>query len=267
MRDISDILDEWPYDPAACVRKIQAADGRDVVQVRTALGLEQYELDGRPDGSRPYDEESVLDHVGHLLARHIEECGGPEGFDLDEQIVSELQQEGLLYYYRYLVCFQIAEYDAVIRDTERNMKMFDFVKLYSRDTDGVCETEQYRPYVMRMHAAARALLAIANSDPVRARTVIRKAIRSISGLATVPTATFEHEKKRSLAILGGMLKALPQSRHLTEEELLHRELEKAVRQENYERAALLRDQLRGLSMTGEAEPTAPGDVATGDATA
>ena len=60
--DLKPFLDSWPYDPDDCVRVITLADGREVLQVRLPLGIEQYELDGRPDGSRPHDADSVLDH-------------------------------------------------------------------------------------------------------------------------------------------------------------------------------------------------------------
>ena len=237
----------------------RGADGREVLQVRTPLGIEQYELEGRPDGLRPYGEESVLDHAEAQVLLHTEQAGETEGFVIDDRVAVELQQEGLLYYYRYLVCFQIGEYDVVIRDARRNLRMFDLLKLYCTDTEVVNDGEQYRPYVMRMASAAEALQAIANSDSVRAKSVIRKAMRAISALPAVPTATFEHERKRSLAILGGMLKALPQSRRPTEEEVLRRELEKAVAQENYERAATLRDQLRGLAAPGGEPAHGPGE--------
>ena len=127
MRDISDMLEEWPYDPASCVRKIETADGREVVQVRTPLGIEQYELEGRPDGLRPYGEESVLDYAEAQVLLHTERAGETEGFVIDDRVAVELQQEGLLYYYRYLVCFQIGEYEVVIRDARRNLRLFDLL--------------------------------------------------------------------------------------------------------------------------------------------
>jgi len=40
----------------------ELSDGREVMQVRLPLGIEQYELDGRPDGKRPHHTASLLDH-------------------------------------------------------------------------------------------------------------------------------------------------------------------------------------------------------------
>src|SRR6516164_5389851 len=59
--DIRRILEAWPYDPDKDARLTQGEDGREILQVRTPVGLEQYELDGRPDGARPHGMESALE--------------------------------------------------------------------------------------------------------------------------------------------------------------------------------------------------------------
>ena len=56
-----------PEDDA---RIIHGENGREVLQVRTPLGIEQYETEGRPDGARPHGMESSLEH--HL--RRLEEA-------------------------------------------------------------------------------------------------------------------------------------------------------------------------------------------------
>jgi len=246
MSNLNDILDEWPYDPTECVRKVTVSDGREVMQVRTPLGIEQYELTGRPDGTRPNGRESVLHEVEEHLTAHIERFGVPEGFEIGESTALELQQEGILYYYRYLVCFQVGEYEVVVRDTHRNLRMFDLLKSFCTEPDIVMEAEQYRPYVLRIGGAARALMATAASDFTLARSIISRTIKAIEELPDVPTSTFEQERRRSLAVLKGMRKALPTARRANRADALRGELDKAVAEENYERAAVLRDELRAL---------------------
>ena len=51
--DLSQLLHDWPYDPEHTMRIVTAGDGRSVLQVRLPLGIEQYELEGRPDGHEP----------------------------------------------------------------------------------------------------------------------------------------------------------------------------------------------------------------------
>jgi hypothetical protein len=253
MRDITDILNGWPYDPGSSVRKLQAEDGRELIQVRTPLGIEQYEMTGRPDGARPYGCESALEYVEGLAARHEAEEGTRSGFAIDEGLASELQQEGLIYYYRYLVCFQIGEYERVAQDAARNLRMSDVLAAYCDDESVVHESEQYRPYVLRMNAAARALMAVGREEYRQANAIIDESIRRIESLPEVPTATFGYEKKRSLAILRGMRRAIPKPKPLTPADKLRQELQQAVSKEQYERAAEIRDRLRTLSQQPRGE--------------
>jgi len=46
-------LDDWPYDAENVVRIVRVSDGREIMQVRTPLGIEQYELEGRPTANDP----------------------------------------------------------------------------------------------------------------------------------------------------------------------------------------------------------------------
>ena len=65
--DLRRILKGWPYDPEHDARIVHGDDGREMLQVRTPLGIEQYEMDGRPDGLRPHGMESALEYQLHRL--------------------------------------------------------------------------------------------------------------------------------------------------------------------------------------------------------
>ena len=67
--DIRELLEEWPYDADNSTRIVPCADGRDVLQVRTPVGIEQYELAGRPDGLRPHNAESAFEFYHARLVR------------------------------------------------------------------------------------------------------------------------------------------------------------------------------------------------------
>src|SRR4051794_24001730 len=109
--DLRELLNSWPYDPEDDVRLITAADGRELLQVRLPLGIEQYELSGRPDGERPYGKESALQHQLDKLA--IAEREG-SSFALDSDECAELFTEGTLYYYRYLHLFQVKDWSGTL---------------------------------------------------------------------------------------------------------------------------------------------------------
>jgi hypothetical protein len=68
-----------------------------------------------------------------------------------------LHEEGLLYYFRYLLFFRIGEYELCARDTERNLRLADFVLARGQGTEMTTAIEQYRPYIMRMQAVSVAV--------------------------------------------------------------------------------------------------------------
>jgi hypothetical protein len=107
--------------------------GREKIQVRVELGILQMEVDGRPDGKRPYEMESLLDYYESRLRRHVSGHGTEEGFELDGEACEELRQEGLLYYHRYVLFFELGDYERTVRDTDRNARLFDFVWNYATD--------------------------------------------------------------------------------------------------------------------------------------
>src|SRR5579859_5943656 len=104
--DIRKILQNWPYDPENDARLTQGEDGRELLQVRTPVGIEQYELDGRPDGARPHGFESALEC--YLERLHVAKASGLHAqFNLDQRECNELFSEGTLYYFRYVRLFQL----------------------------------------------------------------------------------------------------------------------------------------------------------------
>ena len=102
-KDIAHFLHDWEYDPDNTVRFVDGDDGRQVLQVRLPLGMEQYELDGRPDGEEPFGRECVLDEIEFRIEKFIEKHGEDGGFSIDHDSFVLMQNEGILYYYRYLL--------------------------------------------------------------------------------------------------------------------------------------------------------------------
>ena len=106
--DLRRILKGWPYDPEHDARIVRGDDGRDLLQVRTSLGIEQFEMDGRPDGLRLHGMESALEY--HLHRLNLAKFSGRESeFELSPEECSVLFHEGTLYYFRYVRLFQLKE--------------------------------------------------------------------------------------------------------------------------------------------------------------
>jgi hypothetical protein len=243
--DLKDWLSDWPYDDVHNVRIARGADGREIMHVRTPLGIEQYELEGRPDGQRPYGAESVFDHHLARLAAQ-KEAGKEDTFRLSRDECAELFDEGVLFYHRYLHLFQLEDWKRTARDTARNLLLFDFVNRYAKRQEDRLQLEQWRPYILRMNAAAEAMVCSEAKDYEAARRIIRQGISRIESLPEMDNPTFVFERKRSLEALQGLAAEIEKKRPLSKLEELNRELHQAVSAQEFERAAELRDQIRAL---------------------
>ncbi len=248
--DITYILKTWKFDPDKQVRVIKAANGREVLQVRQPMGIEQYELDGRPDGLEPSDRESYLDIFEDQLKNHIASQATDRGFSINHEEFLKLQNEGILYYYRYLVLFQIGEFERTERDTRHNLHLCDLIEKYTENEEDKIEILQYRPYILRMYAISKAMVALSKQQKTVARTAIETAIEEIEGLANIDTPAFQFEQIRSLNYLRSTLKHVLDHKGGAVDHL-QQEMENAVQEENYERAAELRDQIRHLNRKKE----------------
>src|SRR5207248_1372801 len=124
--DLNSVLKDWPHEPGMIkVRKVTGLDGRDKLQLRIDLGVLQMEMTGRPDGLRPHGCDSLLSY--HQNRAQLAEASGDD-YELSPEDCSELQQEGIQYYHRYVSLFQLNDYAGVIRDTQRNLDLFSFVE-------------------------------------------------------------------------------------------------------------------------------------------
>jgi hypothetical protein len=254
--DISSLLAAWPYDEDASVRRITGTDGREKLQVRLPLGIEQYEVHGRPDGVRPEGCESYLEHYERVAERE----GG--AWRLTAEDFSRLHEEGMLYYFRYLLFFRIGEYDLCARDTARNLRLADFVSRHADGSDMAQTLEQYRPYIIRMHAVAEAVKTAKKGELARALTMITDAIREIEALGFVETQVFRLEKARSLVALRDLKSQLTRQDRASTPlvQRLREDLAEAVSHEDYERAAVIRDKLKRLEGGDVSLEPADGDV-------
>jgi hypothetical protein len=243
--DLSKLLQSWPYDPEHDARIITGEDGREVLQVRTPLGIEQHEMDGRPDGARPHKLESALEYH----QRRLEEArvaGREADFELNPRECSELFNEGTLYYFRYVRLFQLKDWARTVRDTARNIRAFDFLHRYARREEDQQFLEKWRPYILRVNGSAAAMLALEKDAYDKASRVVSEAINKIEALEELDDETFTFERERSLTALHELAAQIRQNRPVSELERLEHQLRRAIETQEFERAAQLRDRLREL---------------------
>ncbi len=258
--DLNEVLRNWPYKPGQLqVRKIQGADGRTKIQLRLDMGVLQMESEGRPDGQTPHEMESLLEYQ-RTRANAAEASG--DHFELTADEVGELQVEGIQYYHRYIALFQIEDWKGVVRDTRRNLEMFSFVSKYSGETEVAWSVEQFRPYVLMMNTRAKANLALGKDDKHSAIVLVEKGIEKIERFladnAHPELAPDNAELNILREWLGELRKDLPATpptpkapeKPVTRIEKLRREMDSAVRNEHYEKAAELRDTIKALQNKG-----------------
>jgi hypothetical protein len=243
--DLRRILKNWPYDPEHDARIIRGEDGREVLQVRTPLGLEQYEMDGRPDGLRPHGMESALEYHLHRL-NQANFSGLEADFELGPEECGELFQEGTLYYFRYVRLFQLKDWARTIRDTERNLRAFDFLHRYAQREEDQQFLEKWRPYILRVHASAAAMVEVEKGAYDEAARITRETIRKVESLEDLEDDTFRFERERSVTALRELDSQIQKNRPLSELEKLEHQLRRAIDTQEFERAARLRDRIREL---------------------
>jgi hypothetical protein len=243
--DLRALLEAWPYDPADDTRLSQGHDGRQILQVRTPLGIEQYELEGRPDGLRPEGFESCFEYYKAQFET-AKKAGRESDFDLAPDDCEKLFSEGTIYYLRYVRLFQMRDWSRTIRDTARNLNVFDFIKAHARRPEDQLFLEKWRPYVIRVNTTAAVMLAMDKADFTDASHLVQEAIATIEQLEELDDETFVYEKKRSLSSLSELAAEVRRTRPQSELEKLQSQLRRAIERQEFERAAELRDRIRAL---------------------
>ena len=248
--DIAGILRDWPYEPnKVSARRMEGVDGREKIQLRLDLGLLQMETRGRPDGKRPHGCGSLLAYHEQRLREFRRQYGTDDGFSLGEGECEGLRNEAAMYYHRYLAEFVLEDFAAVVRDTTRNLRLMDFCAAYAEEESDRLLPEQYRPHVIMMHTRARALLAYRRKRPRAALAAIRNGVRRLEELHDGAGEGPARDCAGEIAILRTMEEELQTRVPPDPVRKLRDDLSRAVQEERYEDAVVLRDKLREI--TGE----------------
>jgi len=246
-KDISSIIEGWEYKPDEInVRKITGDDGVEKVQMRLELGLLQMEIDGRPDGKRPHGHESLFAYYEYLLEKQKERYKNDSQFLLTSLDCQKLRQEAIQYYHRYLSLFQLEDYEKVMRDTARNLRLLDFIKKYSDNESDRLSMEQYRPYIIMMYTRSLVALHLERKEYVEAESALQEGISKIRDFLNEYSPLEDEDQSPELSFLKEMAERLKSVRPMSPRNRLERELEQAIEMEDFERAAEIRDELNRL---------------------
>lgn len=256
-RDISQLLTDWPFQTGTInARFIMGVDDQPRVQVRLDLGILQMHADGRPDGTRPQGFPSWLEFHEHRIEQaEFEEAAEKsseavrEQRKIDPQLSPEdcrvLRDEAAQFYQRYVACLALEDFDRVVRDTTRNLRVLNLCAKHAQQENDKAVLEQFRAYIMMIRARAIASQMIKGNELKAAVLVLDDALESIkknTGDASRGDADASNEVQMLQNMRDALVPRLPVSLRAE----LKARLQRALETENYELAAILRDELKQL---------------------
>jgi hypothetical protein len=254
-RDISKLLKEWTFTPGQInARMITGDDGEPRVQVRLDLGIIQMFADGRPDGEHPFGYPSLLEYYEAQLEEQEDgEFAGSEQKQ-DKLVLSPddcraLREEAAQFYQRYLALLVLEDFDRVVRDTTRNLRVLDLCAKHAQNEDDRAILEQFRPYITMMRARALASQAMKDNEPKAAIHALDEGLEALRLYFSDAGKPQMFDQSSEVELLRGMRDALVPKLPVSQRTELRQRLAKAIEQENYELAAILRDELKQLKDT------------------
>jgi hypothetical protein len=234
---IDHLLRDWPYDPeTVSVRLVTGADSRDVIQMRVDMGVLQLETTARPDGARPKGFQTYYDF---LLAESVR-VG--EDFLLDEEQCSEADREFVQFYHRRICWLALRRFADAVRDADHTLAFMDFCGKHSPDEQWTLSHEQYRPFVLFHRTQAAALTELDDgAGPESAVQAINDGLERMRQVFEEFEAEEHFEEDDLVSRLIELRESLRE--HYSVGRTLEERLTEAIQSEQYELAAVLRDEL------------------------
>jgi hypothetical protein len=245
--DISDILARWAFQPGQPnVRCVVGADDEPRIQIRLDLGILQMFADGRPDGEHPHGHESLLEYFESRIEDSSDQPED-ERFKLSSDDCQSLRDESVQYYHRYMAMLVLEDFDGVVRDTTRNLRVLDLCANHAAEENDQASLEQYRPYIVMVRTRALASQSVKDNEPRAAVLVLETGIDQIKQCyAEQGQEPTQAEQSQEVQMLREMREALAPKLPVSQHAELKQRLEQAIAEENYELAAILRDELKHM---------------------
>ena len=185
--------------------------------------------------------------------------GSGGGFRLGADECRRLREEAAQYYHRYVALFAVEDFDGVVRDTTHALRIADFcARAAERDMDRVA-LEAHRPYVLMTRARALASQLVRDNEPRAALLAIDRGLEAVRGAYARTGRAEIADESSEVRLLEGMREALTPKLPVSQRSELEQRLRLALDHENYELAAILRDELRTIHPPGTPAPgSSPG---------
>jgi excinuclease UvrABC helicase subunit UvrB len=138
----------------------------------------------------------------------------------------------------------------VERDSERNLEVFEFVAEHAATEELAWSLLQFVPQLLLMRTRSRGTEALKGNSFEQAVLHIQEGISELERFYQENERLEMMETSPELASLREWLNQVQNRRPLSEKERLERDLAEAIRLEDYERAARVRDQIRKMQASG-----------------
>lgn len=188
---------------------------------------EKHSLDPQTPGDDPTDRASQKRHLS------------PEDCRL-------LREEAELFYRRYIALLALEDYDRVVRDTTRNLRVLDLCQEYAQREDDRTILEDLRPYIVMTRTRAVASAALKDGEAKAAMLALDEGLEALRRIYSDSGRPQAFEKSTEVQSLRTMREGLAPKLPVSQKAELRSRLSRAIQEENYELAAILRDELKQL---------------------
>jgi hypothetical protein len=193
------------------------------------------ETSGRPDGLRPEGYASMLEACVTQLASDA-------NASLDLAACEALRDEALQVFHRIAATLTLGDLQSVMHDADSILRRMDLCHTFQANNDAITSFTSLRPQAIMMRAKAGADLALGAGHQAAARQALTSGLNDLESF--LGATAFEHcAEAQVLRSMQSMLTLrLPASQRVE----LQTRLSNAIARENFELAAILRDEIRQL---------------------
>lgn len=190
---------------------------------------EDFEISGGGRGDEDSDEEGDEKPVYSITT---EECRA-------------IREEAVQYYHRYIGLYALEEYDGVFDDATHNLQLIDLCRHYAKEDSDREAMEQLRLHTMMTRTRARAAGLSAAGRSKEAVEAIDHGLAEMGAfLESVGVSEDDFGGVGEIELLREMRDALIPKLPGSQKMELQERLKAALSAENYELAAILRDEIR-----------------------
>jgi hypothetical protein len=165
-----------------------------------------------------------------------------------------LRDEAMQYYHRSVALLALEDFEAVVRDATRNLRAMDLLAARGPTPEDRLAMEPHRGHTLALRSRALASLALKDGENKAALLALDRGLEDLRAWHARVGDADGFERSKEAEMLRAMRDALVPKLPISQKAELKRRLEAAIAAENYELAAILRDELKLLPD----EPRKPG---------